>query len=219
MEEDLPLDLFVRFRHRPRAIALFDKLCISDEPWDPHLAAQTLGRWSGPGQDCAVALLISMLHDHVRRDARNALVALGPDCLPALRAARSAAADPASRQRIDAAINDLEICRQAESDDCITPTFLAAASRATAPARDRAAAALRERDTAAITSALTLLLAHDREPVRRGARDLLGRVGESGQLALVSARDDVLQGTAREEMDRHLAKLTRAQLAGDTDQS
>jgi len=215
VEEDQPLDLFVRFRHRPRAFALFDRLCGSEEGWDHHLAAQTLGRWTGPDQGRAVALLVSMLHDHQRRDARNALVAFGPDCLPAVQAARDDTTDPASRQRIQAAVNDLEVCGQAETGGGITPAFLAAASRTTARVRDRVAAAFRERDTAAVLSALASSLVHDREPVRRGGRDLLGRMGEAGRHAIARARDDAPQGTAREEMDRFLAKLAkeRARLA------
>jgi len=211
----LPLDLFVRFRHRPRAFAVFERLCSSENRWDHHLAAHTLGRWTGPDQGRAVALLVSMLHDHQRRDARNALVALGPDCLPAVRAAMDDAPDPASRQRLEAAVNDLEVCQQAQTGGGITPVFLAAASRATARARDRVAAAFRERDSAAVPS-LASVLVHDREPVRQGARDLLGRMGEVGRRAMARARDHAPQGIARREMDRFLAKLAkeRARLAG-----
>lgn len=205
----LPLDLFVRFRHRPRAFALFDKLCGSENGWDHHLAAKTLGRWTGPNQGRAVALLVSMLHDHQRRDARNALVVLGPDCLPAVQAARDDAPDPASRQRLEAAVNDLEVCRQAETGGGITPAFLAAASRTTAGARDRVAVAFRERDRAAVLSTLASALAHDHEPVRQGGRDLLGRMGEVGRRTIARARDHAPQGVAQQEMDRFLAKLAK----------
>jgi HEAT repeat protein len=208
----VPLDFFVRFRHRPSAFALFGKLCDSEDGWDHYLAAHTLGRWTGADQGRAVALLVSMLHDHQRRDARNALVALGPECLPAVRAARDAASDPASRQRLEAAVNDLEVCRQAETGRDITPMFLAAASRTTARARDRVAAAFREQDTAAVLSSLASSLVHDRENVRLGGRDLLGRMGEAGRRAIARARDDAPQGTAREEMDRFLAKRVRERM-------
>jgi len=214
-EEEVPLDFFVRFRHRPRAFALFNRLCNSDEPWEDHMAAQTLAGWAGLDQDRAVNLLVSMLHAHQRPDARNALVALGTRCLPVVRAARDESPDPASRQRLQTAVNDLEVCQQAETGGAITPEFLAAASRAAVPARDRAVAAFRRRDAGAVLPALASSLLHDRAPVRQAARDLLNRMGEEGQRALARARDEAAPGVAREEADRFLAKLAkkRAQLA------